>query len=143
MFLLGSLFAGLIGIACLVGGVRAVLAQRRKRAGSLPASGVVVEVRKRVLNPGSAGVYCPVIEFATQSGELVRFESSFGTMPASHSVGQAVTVSYDPSSPQNAEIDSGLSNWLVPGCLFAFGALGLFFGLMFAGLQLLMWSSGH
>lgn len=143
MFLLGSLFAILIGMACLVGGVKAVLALRKRRAVSVGASGVVVELQKRVFKAGSAGVYCPVVDFATASGETIRVETSQGTMPASHTVGQTVKVVYDPSAPQGAEIESGLSNWLVPGCLFAFGALGLFFGVVFAALHLLVSSSGR
>jgi hypothetical protein len=142
VFLLGALFAFLVGMACLAGAVKAARAQRRKRAESVAASGVVVELTKRVFRPGSAGVYCPVVEFRTGSGEVVRFESAVGTMPASHSVGQALAVLYDPGAPGSAEIDSGLSNWLTTGCLLAFGALGLVFGLVFAALHFLLSSSG-
>ena len=120
-----------------------MLTQRRKRAASVSASGVVVELRKRVFGPGSAGVYAPVVKFSTGSGAVLRFESTAGTMPASHSVGQSVPVFYDPSAPEAAQIDSGLSNWLGSGCLLAFGALGLFFGAMFAALHFLLSSSGR
>jgi hypothetical protein len=141
VFLLGSLFAILVGLACLAGGVKAVVTRRRKRAAAVSASGVVVDLQMRVFRAGSSGVYCPVVEFATGTGAVVRFESSFGTMPASHAVGQAVQVLYDPASPETAEVDSGLSSWLTTGCLFAFGALGLFFGLVFAGLHVLLSAS--
>ena len=142
MFLLGSTISCLIAIGCLWAGVSALITQRRKRAASASASGVVVELQKQVFNPGSGGVYCPTIEFSTASGEVVRFESSYGTMPASHKVGQAVKVLYDPKEPRTAEIESGLSNWLVPGCLLVFAAGAIFFSVMFLGLHFLISSSG-
>ena len=138
MPLLGSTISCLIAIGCLWAGVSALVTQRRTRAASASAVGVVVELQKQVANPGSGGVYCPTIEFSTPSGELVRFDSSYGTMPASHKVGQAVKVLYDPKEPHTAEIDSGLSNWLVPGCLLAFAAGAIFFSVMFLGLFLIL-----
>ena len=138
MPLLGSTISCLIAIGCLWAGVSALVTQRRTRAASASAVGVVVELQKQVANPGSGGVYCPTIEFSTPSGEIVRFDSSYGTMPASHKVGQAVKVLYDPKEPHTAEIDSGLSNWLVPGCLLAFAAGAFFFSVMFLGLFLIL-----
>jgi hypothetical protein len=134
MFLIGSAISCLISIGCLVAGGRALIVQRRQREASTLASGVVVALQKQVFNPGSSGVYCPTIEFTTASGEIVRFESSYGTMPASHKVGQVVKVRYDPKMPNSAEIDSGLSNWLVPGCLMIFAIGAFFFSIMFLGL---------
>lgn len=134
MFLIGSTISCLISIGCLVAGVRALIMQHRQREASILTSGIVVALQKQVLNPGSSGVYCPTIEFTTASGETVRFESSFGTMPASHKVGQTVKVRYDPQKPNSAEIDSGLSNWFVPGCLMVFAIGAFFFSIMFLGL---------
>lgn len=134
MFLISSAISCLISIGCLVAGVRALIMQRRQREASTLASGVVVALQKQVLNPGSSGVYCPTIEFTTASGEDVRFESSYGTMPASHKVGQVVRVLYDPKNPNSAEIDSGLSKWLVPGCLMIFAIGAFLFSIMFFGL---------
>jgi hypothetical protein len=92
---------------------------------------VVVGLQKQVFNPGTSGIYCPTVEFTTASGERVQFQSSFGTMPASHKVGQTVKVLYDPHKPDAAEIDSGLSNWFVPGCLAAFAIGAFVFSVMF------------
>jgi hypothetical protein len=134
MFLIGSAISFLISIGCFIAGVRALIMQRRRREGSKLASGVVVALQKQIFNPGTSGVFCPTIEFTTASGEIVRFESSYGTMPASHKVGQVVKVLYDPKKPDSAEIDSGLSNWLVPGCLMIFAIGAFFFSIMFFGL---------
>ena len=142
MFLVASAISFLIAVGCAWTSVNALIRQRRQQARSTSTSGVVVELQKRVFNPGSAGVYCPTVEFRTGSGQVVRFESSFGTMPATHSLGQAVKVFYNPQEPSTADIDSGLSNWLVPGCLLAFAVLGVFFSVMFLGLHFLFASSG-
>jgi Protein of unknown function (DUF3592) len=142
MFLVASVISFLIAIGCAWACVKALIMQRRKQATSTFASGVVVELQKRVFNPGSAGVYCPVIEFRTGSSQVVRFESSFGTMPATHRVGQTVRVFYNPKEPQTAEIESGLSSWLVPGCLLALVVFGVFFSVMFLALHFLIVSSG-
>jgi hypothetical protein len=138
MFLIGSAISFLISIGCLVAGVRALITQRRRREGSKLASGVVVALQKQIFNPGTSGVYCPTIEFTTASGEIVRFESSYGTMPASYKVGQVVKILYDPKKPVSAEIDSGLSNWLVPGCLMIFAMGAFFFSIMFIGLYFIL-----
>ncbi|MEO6062370.1 MAG: DUF3592 domain-containing protein [Thermoflexales bacterium] len=137
MFLLMSAGAFLISIGCLWAGIRAFLKQSRQRAASVSAQGIVVSVRRQVFKAGSSGVYCPTIDFRLPSGEIIRFESSFGTMPASHSVGQVVKVVYDPRDPRKAEVDSVAANWLEPGCLLAFAAGGVFFGLMFLVLFLI------
>ena len=86
---------------------------------------------RRAFNPGSAGVYCPLVDFTTAKGEPVRFESQFGTMPASHRVGQSVEVRYDPADPQKAKVDSATANWFVPGCTIAMGLAFLILGLVF------------
>ena len=131
----------LLGTGLLVGGGVSVMSARRARGVAVAARGVVVALEKRVLSPGSSGVYCPVVEFVTGAGERVRFESAFGTMPASHRVGAAVALLYDPAAPAKAEVDSVLARWMYPGCLLAMGAGACFFGVVFAGIQVLLWSS--
>lgn len=134
MFLVGSVISGIIALGCLVGCARSLYTQHQERRNSTSVSGIVIGLEKRVFNPGSAGVYCPTIEFTASSGEAIRFESSFGTMPASYKVGDAVTVFYNPSNPKEAEIDSGISKWFVPGCLLLFSIGACFFSVVFLGL---------
>jgi len=57
-------------------------------------------------------------------------------MPASNKVGDVVKVFYDPNAPGSAEIDSGISKWLAPGCFFLFSIGSCFFSLLFMGLFL-------
>jgi hypothetical protein len=77
-----------------------------------------------------------VVEFTPVSGGTIRFESAFGTMPASNKAGETVTVLYDPNAPEKAELDSGLARWLAPGCFFAFSAGACVFSLLFTVLAL-------
>ena len=134
MYLIGSALACLVSIGCLVAGIRALVMQRRQREGSTSTTGVVVALQKRNFDPGSGDVYCPTVEFTTASGKTVQFDSAFGTMPASHKVGQTVKVFYDPENPESAEIDSGLTKWLAPGCFLAFAVGAFFFSIVFLGL---------
>lgn len=121
----------LIGIAVLISGAVAAVKQSRKAARGVAATGTVVDLVKRVFSAGSSGVYCPVVDFTTAAGQLIRFESQFGTMPATHRVGQSIAVRYDPANPQKAEVDSATANWFVPGCTIAMGLLFLVMGLIF------------
>jgi hypothetical protein len=130
LLLVGLLFV-LIGIAVLVGGVIGAVKQSREGARRVSATGTVVDLLKRVVNPGSGGIYCPVVEFTTAAGQTVRFESEFGTMPAGHQLGQSIGVKYDPGNPQMAEVDSATSRWLGPGCMIGMGVLFLGMGLVF------------
>jgi hypothetical protein len=137
MYIIGSIIAGMISIGCLFGSVYAIVSQMQKRKNSIAASGVVVGLEKSILNAGSSGVYCPVVEFKTNTGETIRFESSFGTMPASNKEGDVVRVQYNPNNPKEAEIESGISKYFVPGCLLLFTFGSCFFSLIFLGLFIL------
>ena len=134
MFIVGSLFSGLIAIACLVGGIYAIFTQREKRKQGVYTSGSIIGLEKRVLQPGSSGVYCPVVEFSDANGETHHFESAFGTLPASNKVGDTVKIFYNPDHPDEAEIESGISKYFAPGCLLIFAIGACFFSLMFLGL---------
>ncbi len=140
LLLIGVLFV-LLGVSVLIGGVVAAVKQSRQSARNVSATGTVVDLVKRVVNPGSAGVYCPVVDFATSTGQAVRFESEFGTMPATHRLGQKIAVRYDPANPQKAEVDSATSRWLVPGCMIGMGLGFLGMGLIFLVIGILVLAS--
>lgn len=132
ILIIGLLFV-LIALLVLVGGAVTAVKQSRQFAARTAATGKVVGVVKRVFKPGSAGSFCPVVEFTAANGEVVRFESDFGTMPASHRVGQAIAVRYNPADSTQAEIDSAASRWLEPGCM-----IGMGLGFLALGLALLL-----
>jgi Protein of unknown function (DUF3592) len=142
LVLIGLLFV-FLGIAVLISGVVTAMRQSRQTARDSKVKGTVVGLERRVINPGSAGVYCPVVEFVTAAGQRVRFESEFGSMPPSHRVGQTVDVHYDPTDVDKAEVDSATTRWLAPGCMSAMGLLFVLLGsaLFVAGVLVLIVSS--
>ncbi|MET3646717.1 hypothetical protein ABIC60_001329 [Phyllobacterium ifriqiyense] len=58
-----------------------------------------------------SNVYKPVVEFQTVEGATVEFTSWLGTSPPRFSVGESVSVYYDPRNPQSAIINDWLSLW--------------------------------
>ena len=140
LLLVGLLFL-LIGLAVLISGIIAAVKQKGKIARGVPATGTVVDLVSKIFNPGSAGVYCPVVQFTTGAGQLIKFESGFGTLPASHRVGQTIAVRYDPTNPQSAEVDSASGNWFVPGCTIAMGFLFFAMGLVFVVIGIVVLAS--
>jgi hypothetical protein len=109
---------GLVSLAVI-----AYQGQTRQREQRVDAQGEVISlVRRRSRKVGEIGVFCPIVKFWTPSGQEIQFESQFGTLPASHKVGQTVPVLYEPANPQNAEISSAMTKWLVP---LSFGLMGL------------------
>lgn len=139
MFLVTGLCFSIAALALLGWAVWAFFRQREKNMKGITTTGTVMELTREVMNPGSPGVYCPIVEFSLPSGEKITFTSSYGTRPASHKIGQSVTVRYDPDNPQSADIDSTVSFWLFPGILTFMGVLacclGFFFVLMYWFMQ--------
>ncbi len=142
LILIGLLFV-LIGLAILIGGAVSAVKQSRESARRVGVTGTVVDLVKRVFTPRSGGVYCPVVEFTTAAGQAVRFESQFGTMPATHHVGQTVAVRYEVADPQKAEVDSATSRWLVPGCMMGMGLGFLVLGGALLAIGILVLASGR
>lgn len=72
------------------------------------AAGTVVELRRS----GGDSTYRPVVSFRTAAGQPVTFVTSWGTSPPAYSKGDQVTVLYDAATPEKAEIEGFLSQWL-------------------------------
>jgi hypothetical protein len=134
-----TLFVGglslLMGVILLGGGAYVLLKRQRTPENRSAATGVVVELRK-VYSPRYY-VWRPVVEFQTQYGQVIQFQATHGTRPSLYSVGQSVKVLYDPRQPEQAEIDSWLTRWFVPGLMLGFGALWLIVGLITFACQII------
>jgi hypothetical protein len=101
----------ILSIGFLIGAVVTYVRQRQRFAKQTSTTGIVLSLLTRSNSQSQSGgvIYCPIVEYTTAQGEMIQFESEFGTMPASHQVGQLVKVSYNPLDPQHAEIDSTMS----------------------------------
>lgn len=69
---------------------------------ALQAPGEVIGLSERCDDDGCT--YYPQVNFSTQNGERVTYESSFGSSPPEYEVGEAVTVFYKSEDPANAII---------------------------------------
>ena len=100
---------------------------RRFMRESVATQGMVTGL---VTSSGSEGgvVYHPVVQYTTQSGQMVQFQESVGSSPPRFQPGQTVPVRYIPSDPQRARIPGWFSSWFLTGffLLFAvtFGGVG-------------------
>jgi hypothetical protein len=127
---------GALGVLMMVAGATVVLRARREAASRVSAWGVVSALQPRAGLRGS--IHCPVVQFQTETGELVTFQSAVGGQPPLHSIGQRVAVYYARDEPQSAELEAPAVLWLVPAGMFAIGlvfaavgtAMVLGFGLL-------------
>lgn len=76
-----------------------------------------------------AGTFYSVIEFKTDKGETITKQLDIGTNPP-RSVGQPVSVIYNPSNPQ--EFVTFVRTWLkaIPGILMSIGVIGLLLSIL-------------
>lgn len=141
MFLIMGLCFGVSSFALLGGAVWAYVSQQRKTESRVTAVGSVVELVSRVTASGRSSMYCPVVEFTASSGEKIRFTSEFGTLPASHKIGQSVTVRYDAIEPQKAEIESTMNRWLGPLVYVFMGVIACCMSVAFLAFYAMLGSS--
>jgi hypothetical protein len=99
------------------------------------AQGQVVENRKEYVVSGGTGQvlgktsYRAMVRFSAQGGRQTTLGDWIALRPPSFSVGQSVTVFYDPEDPQRAMIDRGWKNYAVPGIPGVMGFLMILGGL--------------
>ena len=113
----------LFGLALLLGGGYFLERQRDFIARSVTAEGWVIENERVRGRSSSRSSYRAIVRFTDQHGEPVVYHDRIAFNPPSFSVGQSVTVFYDPQNPQMAVIDRGAKNYLIPGIAFGLGAL--------------------
>lgn len=119
-------FLVLGGVGMLAGGIWFVHEAARFLDSTARAEGTVIELRRERGAKGIAQDH-PVVRFRPSPSVAPReFRSRFGMWPSPFSVGDKVTVAYEPLAPERAEIDSFWTLWFVPGLMVLFGvACGL------------------
>jgi hypothetical protein len=129
-----------LGVLMMGAGALTLLRARREAASRRSAWGVVDALQPRAGLRGS--IYCPVVRFQTEAGEVVTFQSQMGGQPPLHAVGERVAVFYDPVSPAGAELHAPPVLWLVPAGFFAAGLVFAAVGaVLMVGFGLLAASS--
>jgi hypothetical protein len=116
------------GLALLVGGGYFVERQREFIAKSVAAEGRVIQNEEvhRTDNNGrgfSHTSYRAIVNFTDRRGQVFTHHDDVALNPPSFSVGESVTILYDPQNPQKAMIDRGAKNYLISGIALGLGAL--------------------
>lgn len=95
---------------------------------ALEAPGVVTDLVYSRSSDSSS--YYPVARFEDDTGQMIEFQSSSGSNPASYSRGEKVSVFYLPGEPESARIDGFFSLWggalilgIIGGAFFMVGIL--------------------
>lgn len=91
------------------------------------------------LESRDGGTFTAVITFEVD-GQTYTFRDSTSSNPPRFDIGETVTVRYDRSNPNFAQIDRALPLWLFPSCMVA----GLFVGLIVINIWgVRMWKRGE
>lgn len=72
---------------------------------------------------------CPVIEFTTKSGQLVRFTGDICSSPPNFNIGDTEDVIFDPQNPKNVQVKGLFSEYLGSFILSAVGLPFLAIGI--------------
>ncbi len=134
--LLGGGILILAGVVLLAVGAFFFVRTRRFLATALTASGTVVALvaGRRRAGRGSRGgtTYRPQVAFTTPEGVDSIFTDLIGSNPPLLSVGQVVTVRYDPRNVSNARLAGRFRLWFVPALLGGLGVILLGAGIAIA-----------
>ncbi len=74
---------------------------------------------------------CPLIEFTTKRGQLVRFEGDVCSSPPNFKIGDPENVIYDPQNPGNVQTKGFVSEYLASIILSGIGLIFWCIGLWF------------
>jgi hypothetical protein len=118
--------------------VAIALRQRHRERTGLHATGTVVDmvVIESTGKRRSSRYHFPVFEFVTETGRTLRHQSSAGSDPPTHQIGDQIDIWYHPNDPQQCDI-RGESRAL----LIAFAAVGLLFLAVGIGVVVMARSS--
>jgi hypothetical protein len=97
-------------------------------------TGTVASMRQvPATRPGEVSTYAPTVDYNV-NGRKYTHHSSTSSFPPGYKVGDTVTVIYQTTDPNDAEIDSWSSRWLLPALL---GGAGLVVAAVAVPLTLL------
>lgn len=116
-----ALLFNIIGLAVFGGGIWSFADTREFLALAKETPGTVVELIASTDDDGTS--YYPVVSFQDTSGTQQRVQTSMGSNPPAHDVGESVTVLFDPAKPQKMRIKGFWGVWGLTAFLLGFGTL--------------------
>lgn len=135
LFILVPLGIGLGGLVFFLIGIARLRNERAFARSATQAPGVVVGYQRRRMRGSrrrrSTVFDFPVVQYTTQAGQQIQFESRSATQPRAVREGQPVTVLYDPAAPQQARIASGCLQYGLPIFFILFGLAMAIFAALF------------
>lgn len=96
------------------------------------ATGTVVEMKQneKTTDSGTTPMYQPVIEFTTETGEVIRYTDPTSTSSPRHQIGDQVEIIYDRNFPANARENNFLSLHFPAVIVMGLGGFFLLMGLI-------------
>jgi hypothetical protein len=111
------IFASFLLAEGLVVGVVAYVVFRRKSewlALCQRTSGEVIEMKQKLGEGDTSGTIHPVIRYFAPNGEVLTFESKFGSSDWKVKAGDRLEILVNQSNPREAEISGFMPQWFVP-----------------------------
>ena len=96
--------------------------------GASRVQGMVVRVEEQRGHDGGSK-FLSIFEFRDAAGTSHTIRDSVSSRPASHAVGDSVSVLFDPATPDTARLDSFPSLWGLCLVMMGLGVVSLFFSL--------------
>ncbi|WET02125.1 DUF3592 domain-containing protein [Flavobacterium sp. YJ01] len=122
----------IIGACLLAGAIYLYVEKQAFLEKAETAQGTVVEMIPK--RSKDSTTYSPVVSFTTKSGQTITYTSSVSSNPPSYDIGENVQIFYDPTNPNDAEINGFFSLWLgviilgfIGIVFFLIGSLGVLF----------------
>lgn len=108
-----AIIANLFFAAFCLWGVYAAYTGWQLQTKGITTPGTVVKLAERSGVEGGCCTYVPVVDFEVNN-QVYTFEGDTASYPPQYEVGEQVSVRYDPTNPNTAQIDSLFGRWIFP-----------------------------
>lgn len=126
-FMSGPIYIIFFGLIFFVVGAWPSYKQFVFERNGVETQGIVTGMATNCVEDGCS--YAPVVDFQTQSGESITFESMYSSNPPAYDTDEEVVVIYPLEDPENAEIKGGGSG--VGITFIIIGGIIMLFGFSF------------
>ena len=108
-----TIVANLFFIAFCLWGMYAAVVSWRLESNGETTTGVVARLDEQSDSNGGCCTYVPIVEFEA-GGKTYSFKGGTASDPPEYEVNEKVSVLYDPSDPNTAQINKFTERWVMP-----------------------------